>query len=103
MLLAHNGVEHQRHKSSSDRSLDMSPENSEPSKNSNNSPQIQETRTVPTPIEQNSTEPSAIIEDKPVISTSETVTLVTGFGESVFALLIASPFLLFGFKKWLHR
>lgn len=31
------------------------------------------------------------------------VTLVTGFGESIFTLLIVSPFLLLGFKKWLHR
>ncbi len=30
-------------------------------------------------------------------------TLFPGFGESIFTLLIASPFLLFGFKKWLHR
>ena len=29
MLLAHNGVDHQQHNSSSDRSLDRSPENSD--------------------------------------------------------------------------
>ena len=33
----------------------------------------------------------------------DTPTLVPGFGESIFTLLIASPFLLLGFKKWLHR
>ena len=33
----------------------------------------------------------------------DTATLVPGFGESIFTLLIASPFLLLGFKKWLHR
>ncbi len=33
----------------------------------------------------------------------EAVTLVPGFGESILTLLIASPFLLLGFKKWLHE
>ena len=103
MLLAHNGVDHKQDNSSSDRSLDRSLENSEHLKNSNDSLPIQETPTTPTPIQENSTKPSAVTENKPVISTSETATLIPGFGESVFALLIASPFILLSIKRWIHR
>ena len=101
MLLAHNGVDHQRNKSSSNRNLESSPESPRPV-NSNESLPVQETPTTPPPIQQNSTEPSAAIEAEPVISTSD-VTLVPGFGESVFALLIASPFILLSIKRWVHR
>ena len=101
MLLAHNGVDHQQHKSSSDRRLESPPESDRPV-NSNDSLPIQETLTTPTPTQQNSTERSQIIEDEPVISTSD-VTLVPGFGESIFALLIASPFILLSIKRWVHR
>ncbi len=39
----------------------------------------------------------------PITQKLETATLFTGFGESIFTLLIASPFILLGFKKWLHK
>ena len=41
--------------------------------------------------------------EKPITPDFANATLVTGFGESIFTLLIASPFLLLGFKKRLHR
>ena len=41
--------------------------------------------------------------EKPITPSVSNATLVAGFGESIFTLLIASPFLLLGFKKRLHR
>ena len=41
--------------------------------------------------------------ETPIASKLETATLFTGLGESIFILLIACPFILLGFKKWLHN
>ncbi len=46
---------------------------------------------------------SLTIKETTTPSELETATLVPGFGESIFTLLIASPFMLLGFKKWLHK
>ncbi len=39
----------------------------------------------------------------PISPKLDTVTLIPGFEESIFAFLIASPFLLLGLKKWIHK
>lgn len=105
-LMAHNGVTHQK----------SSPEPKV-------TPSIAETRTNREPNansktvlpEGNFTSEKQVVETPEnypeALTTTETqatsnltnATLVPGFGESIFTLLIASPFLLFGFKKWLHR
>ena len=74
-LIAHNGVTHQKSKSV---------EHPQPSTTENETENLTTTE----------------------IQTTQdltSATLVTGFGESIFTLLIASPFLWLGFKKWLHR
>ena len=105
-LIAHNGVVHQKSNSveqpkSSTTETKTVPEPHTDSKtvvpegNSSSKKQIVETT-------QNQTENSNTTEIQ-TTQDSTSATLVTGFGESIFTLLIASPFLLFGFKKWLHR
>ena len=105
-LIAHNGVVHQKSKSvehpkpstTENKAVTEPNANSKtvaPEGNSSSKQQIVETL-------KNKTENSTTTE----IQTTQNLTsatLVTGFGESIFTLLIASPFLLFGFKKWLHR
>ena len=105
-LIAHNGVTHQ--KSSSEHKV--TPPNAETQ--TNQKPNIDSQTVVP---EGNFTSEKQVVEtpeNQPeALNTTETqakldlatATLVPGFGESIFTLLIASPFLLFGFKKWLHR
>ena len=104
MLLAHNGVNHQQQKSSSTNTSEQATEKSHQHKieNPNNPPPVQEIPTTPTPIQQNSVLRSTVQEEAPVISL-ETATLIPGFGESIFALLIASPFMLLGLKRLLHK
>ena len=105
-LVAHNGVTHQKSNSvekpkPSTTETKTVPEPNADSKtvapegNSSSKKQIVETS-------ENQTENSTTTE----IQTTQdltSATLVPGFGESIFTLLIVSPFLLFGFKKWLHR
>ena len=104
-LIAHNGVVHQKSKSvehpkpstTENKAVTEPNANSKtvaPEGNSSSKKQIVETI-------QNQTENSTTTEQ--TTQDLNSATLVTGFGESTFTLLIASPFLLFGFKKWLHR
>ena len=111
-LIAHNGVIH--HKSSPVEKHKPSTTETKTNQKSN----IDSPTVVP---EGNSTPEKHIVETPEVktdtiketeaLSTTETpvtpnlasATLVSGFGESIFTLLIVSPFLLLGFKKWLHR
>ena len=105
-LIAHNGVVHQKSnsveqpKQSTTETKKVPEANSDsktvaPESNSSSKKQIVETT-------QNQTKNSTTTEIKTTQSLTS-ATLFPGFGESMFALLIASPFLLFGFKKWLHR
>lgn len=105
-LIAHNGVSHQKsnsveHPKPSTIETETVTEQNVNSKtivpegNSSSTKQILETT-------QNEVENSTTTE----IQTTKdltSATLVPGFGESIFTLLVVSPFLLFGFKQWLHR
>lgn len=105
-LIAHNGVTHQKsnsveHPKPLTIETETVPEQNANSKtiapegNSSSTKQIEETT-------QNKVENSTTTE----IQTTQNLTyatLVPGFGESIFTLLVVSPFLLFGLKKWLHR
>ena len=122
-LIAHNGVVHQKSNSveqpkpSTTETKKVTEPNADsktvvPEENSSSKKQILETRditgrsafrgdleTTPT---QNKAENSTTTEIQTTPNLTS-ATLFPGFGESIFTLLIASPFLLFGFKKWLHR
>ena len=104
-LIVHNGVSHQQSspvekpkpsppeaKTDSQHNLTDSP-TIEPEINSTSKQQVLETPETKIEIE----------EETPVRSNLATATLFPGFGEFIFTLLIASPFLLFGLKKWLHK
>ena len=105
-LIAHNGVVH--HKSSSVEQPKPSTTETQtvPERNANSETVASEgnssSKNQIVETTQNKTENSTTTE----IQTTQNLTSATlfpGFGESIFTLLIASPFLLFGFKKWLHR
>ncbi|WP_019503256.1 hypothetical protein [Pleurocapsa sp. PCC 7319] len=105
-LIAHNGVVHQKSNSveqpkpSTTETKTVTEPNADsqnvaPEDNSSSKKQIVETP-------ENKTENSTTTE----IQTTQSLTSATlfpGFGESIFTLLIVSPFFLFSFKKWLHR
>ncbi len=88
MLLAHSGDSHQPKETVAPENLpkpiEEAAENT-PGKDKSNSPESLTIPEIVTP-----TEP-------------ESITLITGLGESIFVLLIASPFLLLGLKRWLHK
>ena len=110
-LIVHNGVTHQK-----SHPVEKSPPSTTKTRNPQPSIDTQvvtpesnnlfEKQTVEIPeIEVNiekSVEASTTVET-PITINSVNTTLVPGFGESIFTLLVASPFLLLGFKKWLHR
>ncbi len=110
-LIAHNGVNH-RKSSSAEKPKQSSTEaqrndiqhNSNdsqtvtPSSNSASEKQVLETPEIKVDTERKT---ESVTTTK--TSDLDTATLVPGFGESIFILLIASPFLLFGLKKWLHK
>ena len=105
-LVAHNGVTHQKSSSEHKATPPNAETKTDREPNANSQTVVPEDNTtsekqvVETP--ENKTENSTTTE----IQTTQNLTsatLVPGFGESIFTLLIASPFLLFGFKKWLHR
>ena len=94
-LIAHNGVVHQKSNSVEQPKPNSDSKTVAPKSNSSSKKQVVETP-------ENQTENSTTTE----IQTTQNLTsatLFTGFGESIFTLLIASPFLLFGLKKWLHK
>lgn len=110
MLLAHNGVSHQKTQSNdakqpneskveANRSTGVSEPKNLPTKPELES-QPQKKEEVPTKAKVESQEKSITIQEAQPKTELETATLVPGFGESIFALLIASPFILLGFKKW---
>jgi hypothetical protein len=106
-LIAHSGHSHQK---------SIPPKNSQPkaqetqSNSNSDRPETEITtpESISTPKPQHLKAPPAesetsTIKETGVSSQLETATLVTGFGESIFVLLIASPFLLLGLKKRLHK
>ena len=110
-LIAHNGVIHQKSKPvEKPQSSTTETKNSQPKidtqivKPESNKPSNKQTL-------ENSEIKINTENSRDVSTTTETliesdlanVTFFPGFGESIFALLIVSPFLLFRFKKWLHR
>ena len=111
-LIAHNGVEHQR--SSPAEKPKPSPTEAQHDDLKHNLTDSQtvvpefnstsEDKVFKTPKTKSETETEALTTTETVIQSDlATTILVPGFGESIFTFLIASPFLLFGFKKWLHR
>ncbi|MGV2827870.1 hypothetical protein [Myxosarcina sp. GI1(2024)] len=99
MLIAHNGVNHQQTKSNS---LETETHHQSQTEQPNNSQSL-EVQTKPTAIPPNLIPKSTVKEETTITPQLETVTLIPGLGESIFTLLIASPFLLLGFKNWLHK
>ena len=111
-LIAHNGVVHKKSNSVEQPKPNSDSKTVAPKSSSSSKKPIVETRDITgrsafrgdleTTLTQNQTENSTTTE----IQTTQNLTSATlfpGFGESIFTLLIASPFLLFGFKKWLHK
>ena len=107
-LIAHNGISHQK-SSATDRptlaptetKTDRRPHSNSPAmmpEANSTSQQPGETSEIMT---DRATEALTIIET-PLSDPTEAI-LFPGLGESIFALLITSPVLLLGFKKWLHR
>ena len=102
MLLAHNGVSYQQKETSNteDRSQPQVNKRQNPTDNADVrthevEPQPQSNREVEPPIK-TTTIQTAISDD----SISK---FIPGWGESVFILLVISPFLLLGIKRQLHR
>ena len=110
-LIAHNGVFHQKSKPvEKPQSSTTETQNSQtkidtqivkPESNKPSNKQTLENSEIKINTE-NSRDVSTTTET-PIESDLANVTFFPGFGESIFALLIISPFLLFRFKKWLHR
>lgn len=94
-LIAHNGVIHQKSKPVE------KPQSSTTESNKPSNKQTLENSEIKINTE-NSRDVSTTTETQ-IESDLANVTFFPGFGESIFALLIVSPFLLFSFKKWLHR
>ena len=110
-LIAHNGVNHQ--KSSPAEKPKHSPTETQHDNIQHNS---NDSQTV-TPSSNSASEKQLLETSETKLDTDrkteslmttetsdlDTATLVTGFGESIFILLIASPFILFRLKKWLYK
>ena len=110
-FLAHNGVTHQKShsvektKTSTAGTTSLKPKNDaqivKPESNNFSEKQTVENSDLKVNIEKPIKASTTI--ETPVTPNLANATLVPGFGESIFTLLVASPFLLLGFKKWLHR
>ena len=91
MLLAHSGHSHQQKETvtpeTPSKPIEEATENISVKDNSNSQSNT-ESLTIPEIV--TPTEP-------------ESITLIPGLEESIFVLLIASPFLLSGLKRWLHK
>ncbi len=105
-LITHNGISHQK-SNTVEKSNQSTIETQNNLKNiKNDSPSLipESNTTVEKPtleiIPKTSTSTKT---ETPIASKLETATLFTGLGESIFILLIACPFILLGFKKWLHN
>lgn len=105
-LIAHNGVIHQK-SNPVEQSKESTIEN-KPSKQPNtNSKTVlpegklsSEKQILEAPESKTEALPVTETQFSPILARA---TLFPGFGESIFTLLITSPFLLFGLKKWLHK
>lgn len=108
-LIAHNGVIHQP----SHPAVKPKPPNIETTKNKNkidsqiavpSSNNSSDKQTIDLTDKTHTNQPTeALTIETPTAPDSASFTLFPGLGESIFALLIVSPFLLLGLKKWLHR
>lgn len=115
MLLAHSGHSHQQQQSvdskkppqptkiTTEKTPGVDSSQSQPVTESNPVPKAT-VKTVPqtTQIETSNTE-SSVAPQTVATTESSSATLKPGLGESIFVLLIASPFLLSGLKRWLHK
>ena len=91
MLLAHSGHSHQPKETVAPENLPKPIEEATENisvKDNSNSQSNTESLTIPEIV--TTTEP-------------ESITLIPGLEESIFVLLIASPFFLSGLKHWLHK
>lgn len=111
MLLAHNGVSHQQKETgdTENKSQVQGKETEKPLQNtdvqtnvvesqSNQKVEKVETQTEVKPNTQTTTVQKAAISNESLASK-----FIPGWGESVFILLVISPFLLLGIKRWLHK
>ena len=113
MLLAHNGVSHQQKETSNteDRSQSQVNESQNPIDNidvrsnkvesqpqSNQKVEQVQTKTKVKPQTQTTT-----IQKAAIVNESSISKFIPGGGESVFILLVISPFVLLGIKRQLHR
>lgn len=106
-LIAHNGVSHQKsspaekpEQSTTEAQHEDIKQHSSDSQITPSSNHTFEKQVLETPETKIDTKPETLTTTE---SDLDAATLVPGFGESIFILLIASPFLLLGFKKWLHK
>ena len=102
MLLVHNGISHQQQKPTQTETQEESilEERELPAIAPTNSQPLEK---VPESLKKTKNTESLTIEKANNVTESQTATLKLGLGESVFVLLIASPFLLLGLKRWLHK
>ena len=115
MLLAHSEHSHQKQKSvdskkssqptevTTEKTPALDGSQSQPATESNPVPKAT-VETVPqtTQIETSNTE-SSVTTQTVSATESSSATFRPGLGESIFVLLIVSPFLLSGLKRWLHK
>lgn len=108
-LVAHNGVNHQKSSPAEKQKSSTTETQHDDFQHDTIDSQIvpnstSENQVLKTPKTNSEIETEALPATEATISSNlATTTLFPGFGESIFVLLIASPFLLFGFKKWLHK
>ena len=113
MLLAHNGVSHRKKETSKteDRSQPQVNKSQNPIDNTDvrsnkveSQPQSnREVEQVPTQTEVKSPTKTTTIQQSAIANESSISKFIPGWGESVFILLVISPFLLLGIKRQLHR
>ena len=113
MLLAHNGVSHQKKETS--KTEDRSQAQVNESQNSAGKANIQhnkvesqpqsdlEIEQVQTQTETESQTKTTTIQQAAIANESSISKFIPGWGESVFILLVISPFLLLGIKRQLHK
>lgn len=112
MLLAHNGVSHQKKETS--KTEDRSQQQVNKSQNSTDKADVQHNKVESQPqsdleIEQVQTQTEIEPQTKTTtiqqaaIANDSISKFIPGWGESVFILLVISPFVLLGIKRQLHR
>ena len=113
MLLAHNGVSHQQKETgkTEDRSQLQVNESQNPIDNTDvrsNKVEFQpqsdrEVEQIQTQTEVKPPTKTTTIQQSAIANESSIAKFIPGWGESVFILLVISPFLLLGIKRQLHR